>query len=61
MHLNLGALLTLILSLFYVVLEPFAGFTWSLVVGIPLLLSANAFSEVTRPSCRPQSNGSALP
>lgn len=41
-----GAFLGLVVySLFYIGLEPFAGFTWCLFTGIPCWLSATAFSQ----------------
>lgn len=41
-----GAFLgTLVYSLFYIGLEPFAGVTWSLSTGIPCWLTATAFMQ----------------
>ena len=41
-----GAFLgTVVYSLFYVALEPFAGFTWSLFTGVPCWLTATAFAQ----------------
>lgn len=41
-----GAFLgTVVYSLFYIALEPFAGFTWSLFTGVPCWLTATAFAQ----------------
>ncbi|BDA43170.1 Uncharacterized endoplasmic reticulum membrane protein YGL [Coccomyxa sp. Obi] len=43
--LNWGLLVLILYSLYYMALEPFAGATWGLLLGIPMWLTATAFAQ----------------
>lgn len=44
LQVNATLVAVLVYSLYYVLLEPFAGLSWSVAVGLPLWLTASAFS-----------------
>lgn len=45
---NLAAVLVGVYSAYYIVLEWFAGSTWTAFVGLPLFVTANAFQQVPK-------------
>lgn len=43
---NAPAIVAALYTLFYLCLEPFAGLTWSLFVGVPMWIAATAFQQL---------------
>lgn len=43
--LNWGLLVLILYALYYMALEPFAGATWGIFLGIPMWLTATAFAQ----------------
>lgn len=43
--LNWGLLVLILYALYYMILEPFAGATWGILLGIPMWLTATAFAQ----------------